>query len=224
MSPQNTTSSTQMGTHITSVSTATTSRDAGESVMNRGTMSFSQTTPSIRASEPKSPSSDSIFTSGRNHPTSPNPQAYQYASAQPRSTRTESVYSHGSLTPPNQSPRTQRRTSPNHSRTHERNMSGSFPFAELSPGLKYDQQSAFNMLQVPVKPVVSPNSPTSGRRSPRMDRVPSPGPFKQSQANTLPSSFAPNKTTGRGHEKFLQYGNQMFKVTHLYDHFKEYIA
>lgn len=187
---------------MTSVSTATTSRDAGGSVMNGGTMSFPQTTPPIRASEPSTHSADSCFTHGRNRPSSPNSQVFQYAPIQPRNIRTESVYAHGTLSPPNQSPRTQRRASPSPVRSHERNLSGSFTFTELSPSLKYVQQSVSSMLQVPAKPVVSPTPSTSGRRSPRMDRAPSPGPFSRMVASTLPRGFAPIKTTGRGHEKF----------------------
>ncbi|XP_017321162.1 relA-associated inhibitor [Ictalurus punctatus] len=195
--PQNTTSSTQSGPSTTSVSTASTSKDAGGSVMKRGTMSLPQITSPIRASEPSTRSSDSFFTSSKNLPTSPNQQVYQYAPTQPRNTRGEPVYSRGTLTPPNQSPHTQRRASPNPARSHERNLSGSFTFAELSPGFKYEQ-SVHSMLQVPAKPVPSYDSSTTGRRSPRMDRAPSPGPFSQSVASTLPRNFSTFKTTDEG--------------------------
>lgn len=214
MKPLNTTSSIYAGTSTTSASAASTSRDASGSVMNRGTMSFSQTTPPVRASEPSIHSSDSFFTSGRNLSTSSSPHVYQYASTQPRSTRTEPVYSQGTLTPPNLSPRTQRRASPNPVRSHERNLSGSFNFTEPSPTFKYEQQSVSNMLQLPLSPVVLHDS---GRRSPRMDRSSSPAPFSKSAASTLPRSFAPIKSTGR-RRKNLQYGNQTFKVTQLLDH------
>ncbi|MCI4379447.1 hypothetical protein PGIGA_G00228310 [Pangasianodon gigas] len=200
--PQKTTSSTQTGINTTSVSMASTSRDAGGSVMNRGTMSFPQTTPPIRASEPSTRSSDSFFTSGRQRPNSPNPQVYQYTPIQPRNTRAEPVHCHGTLTPPNQSPRTQRRASPNPARSHERNLSGSFTFPELSPVFKYEQQSVSSMLHVPARPescpVASHDSSASGRRSPRMDRAPSPGPFSQSVSSMLPRSFTPFKSTDEG--------------------------
>lgn len=160
--------------------------------MNRGTMSFPQTTPSIR--EPSTHSAGSFFSSGRNLSTSSTSQVYQYVPAQPRNTRTESAYSHGTLTPPNQSPRTQRRASPNPGRSHERSSSGSFTFAELSPGYKYEQ-AVSGTLHIPANPVASHDS---GRRSPRMDRVPSPGPFSQAVSSTLPRSFTPFKSTGRG--------------------------
>ncbi|KAF7699298.1 relA-associated inhibitor isoform X1 [Silurus meridionalis] len=189
--PQNTTNYTQSGTNINSVSSASTIRDAGGSVVNRGTMSFPQSTPPIRTSEPSTRSSDSFLTSGRNLSSSPNPQVFQYASIQPRN----SLASQGSLTPPNQSPHLQRRASPNPARSHERNLSGSFTFTELSPNFKYEQQAVASMLQIPANPVSLHDTSTSGRRSPRIDRVPSPGPFSQPTASTLPRGFTPFKTT-----------------------------
>ncbi|KAK3547894.1 hypothetical protein QTP70_000350 [Hemibagrus guttatus] len=191
---QNNTSSIQTGTNTNSVSTANISRDAGGNAMNKGIMSFPQTTSPIRVSEPSTRSSDSFFTSGREM-TSPKPLGFHYTSSHPRNTRTEPVYSHGTLTPPNQSPRTPRRASPLPTRSHERNLSGSFNFAELTPTFKYEQPSVPSMLQVPANPVASHDSSSSGRRSPRLDRVPSPGPFSQPLASTLPRSFAPSKTT-----------------------------
>lgn len=164
--------------------------------MNRGTMSFPQTTSPVRVSEPSTRSSDSFFTSGREK-TSPNPQVFQYTSTQPRNTCTEPFYSHGTLTPPNLSPRTSRRASPLPTRSHERNLSGSFNFAELTPTFKYEQTSVSSMLHVPANPVASHDSSSSGRRSPRLDRVPSPGPFSQPIASTLPRSFTPFKSTGK---------------------------
>ncbi|XP_053356535.1 relA-associated inhibitor isoform X2 [Clarias gariepinus] len=201
--PMNTTNSTFQTVNNTtptsasgSFSTANTSSDAGGSAMNRGTISFPPSTPSIRVSEPSTRSSDSFFTSGRNLPSAPNTQVYQYAPTQARSTRVEPVYSHGSLTPPNQSPRTQRRASPNPARSHERNLSGSFTFPELSPSFKYEQpsMSLSSMRQIPNSPLVMHDSPTTGRRSPRLDRAPSPGPFGQPMSNTLPRNFTPFKT------------------------------
>lgn len=206
---------TQPGTSTTSASTANTSREAGGSVMNRSIMSLPQTTPSMRVLEPSTRSSDSFFASGRNLSTSSSPQIYQYAPAQPRNARAESIYSHGTLTPPNQSPHTARRTSPNPARSHERSMSGSFNFAEPSSGFKYDQQPVPGMLQVPASPVTSHDSSTMGRRSPRIDRVPSPGPFSQSVASTLPRNFSPFKNTGKGRKKF-QCVSQIFTAGIFY--------
>ncbi|XP_026990809.2 relA-associated inhibitor [Tachysurus fulvidraco] len=208
--PQDNISSIQTGTNTSSVSTASI-RDAGGSGKNRGTMSFPQTTPPIRVSEPSIHSSDSFFTT-REKP-SPNSQVYQYTSTQPRNTRTEPVYSHGTLTPPNQSPHTPRRLSPNPTRSHERNLSGSFNFSELTPTFKYEQPSVPSMLQVLTNPVASIDSPTSGRRSPRLDRVPSPGPFSQPMASTLPRSFTPFKTTDDGVQR--QSGSGKWNETDL---------
>lgn len=164
--------------------------------MNRGTSSLPQTTLPKRAMEPSLRSADSFFTSGREK-TSPNPQVFGYTSTQPRNPRTEPVYSHGTLTPPNQSPHSPRRASPIPTRAHERNIGGPLTFAELSPGFKYEQSSVSSMLQIPGKPMALLDSSSSGRRSPRLDRVPSPGPFSQPVASTLPRSFTPFKTTGK---------------------------
>ncbi|TST73066.1 RelA-associated inhibitor [Bagarius yarrelli] len=180
-------------TSITSVSSPSISIDAGAGVVNRGTMSLPQPTPPIKVSEPSTRSSDSFFTSGREK-ASPNPQVFQYTPTQPRNTRTESVYSHGTMTPPSHSPHTPRQASSNSTRSHERSPSGSFTYAELSPIFKYDP-SVPSMLQVPGKPVASLDTSNSGRRSPRMDRVPSPVPFSQPVASTLPRGFSPFKST-----------------------------
>lgn len=140
--------------------------------------------------EPSARSPDPVFTGGRNPPFSAGSQASQGQSYTPPQVRR----SHGQLNPPNLSPHTQRRASPTPARSHERSMSHS-EFSSL-PSQKYDHQSAPNMLQVSANPKAPYEITSTGRRSPRIDRVPSPSPLSQPAASTLPRSFVPFRTSG----------------------------
>ncbi|XP_036440870.1 relA-associated inhibitor [Colossoma macropomum] len=208
--PQATISSNPLATTNTFSATTSSSSSGGSSVgasmsgssgtvSSRATMSLPQTSTITRSTEPSTRSVDSTITSGRNPPFPPSPQtpqAYPYTSAQ-------SFKVHGHLTPPNMSPHTQRRASPTPVRSHERSMSGSFSYSELNPmpSQKYDHMSAPNMLQFPANPVAGYESSSTGRRSPRIDRAPSPSPLSQPAANTLPRNFIPFKLSDEGMQR-----------------------
>ncbi|KAI4899744.1 hypothetical protein NFI96_022644, partial [Prochilodus magdalenae] len=210
-SAQSTSSKPQATTSYSSGSTSGGGSSSGSSVggsmssssgtmSSRSTMSLPQTsTTMMRSSEPSIRSVDSNFTTGRNLPYSPTtqtPQAHSYTPPQSRRAL-------GQLSPPNLSPLTQRRASPVPMRSDERNMSGSFSYSELStlPNQKYDIQSAPGKLQLPANPGAPYDSATTGRRSPRIDRAPSPSPLSQPLANTLPRNFMPFKTSDEGMQR-----------------------
>ncbi|XP_062861214.1 relA-associated inhibitor [Trichomycterus rosablanca] len=183
-----TSASTGYGSTISSSS----NRDGGGNggTLTRSNIALPQISAPIRYSEPSTRSPDSFFSSGRTIPTSPNPLNQPYP-PQARNTFPEPGYPRGSLSP---SPHSQRRASPSPIRSHERNLSGSFNFSELPPSHKYEMQSLPNILQVPGNPVAPYDSATTGRRSPRMDPLPSTGPFSQPMGGTLPRNFMPFKS------------------------------
>ncbi|KAL6478653.1 hypothetical protein MHYP_G00120860 [Metynnis hypsauchen] len=189
--PQVTTTISSASSSSSGSSVGVTMSGSSGTMSSRATMSLPQTSTTARSTEPSTRSADSTFTSGRNPPFSPSAQttqAYPYTSAQSHKV-------HGQLTTPNMSPLTQRRASPTPVKSHERSMSGSFSYSDLSPtsSQKYDHQSAPSMLQFPANPVAGYESSTTGRRSPRIDHVPSPSPLSQPAASTLPRNFMPFK-------------------------------
>ena len=110
-----------------------------------------------------------------------------------------SSYARGQLTPPFHSPHTQRRHSPHTQRRHspsrrvssDRSPCGSLTYSPSSnPGTPtYDLSPGMMLLPTP-----SLDPTHMGRQSPR--RSPSPQPFAQSAASTLPRNFMPFKQTG----------------------------
>uniref|UniRef100_W5KB03 Protein phosphatase 1, regulatory subunit 13 like n=1 Tax=Astyanax mexicanus TaxID=7994 RepID=W5KB03_ASTMX len=162
-------SSGSNGSSSGSISTSGT--NVGGSFSSLSTMSLPQTS-STSVLPP-----DPMFPSTRSLPFPPSPQigpAHSYALP-----GTVSGRAPGQLNPPNMSPLTQRRASPTPMRSHERSLSGSLSYAELGPlpPQKYDHQSAPGKLQLPANHMALYESSTTGRRSPRMDRAPSPNPF-----------------------------------------------
>ncbi|XP_076846045.1 relA-associated inhibitor [Brachyhypopomus gauderio] len=139
-------------------------RDGREDIGNGNALSV------VMPTEYSTRSLDSIITAKTN-PTSPKSP---YTPPLVRRADPESGYSRGHMNSPNVSPRVQRRA---------------VPFCP-SPVPKYDHQSHPSMLQVPSSPM-TPLTPT-GRRSPRMDRAPSPTFFGQ-PGGTLPRNLMPFK-------------------------------
>ncbi|XP_072551157.1 relA-associated inhibitor [Salminus brasiliensis] len=203
-------SSTAQSSTVSSSFTSTSSSSSGSSSVGssvssssgtisssiRSPMSLPQTLITVNATEPSTRSVDSTFTSSRSLPFPPSPQISQgHSYPLPQTHR-----AHGQLTPPNLSPHTQRRVSPTPVRSHERSMSGSFSYSELNalPSQKYDHLSAPGMLQCQANPMAQYESSSTGRRSPRIDRVPSPSPLSQPATSTLPRNFMPFKTLDDG--------------------------
>ncbi|KAG9272808.1 relA-associated inhibitor [Astyanax mexicanus] len=183
-------SSGSNGSSSGSISTSGT--NVGGSFSSLSTMSLPQTS-STSVLPP-----DPMFPSTRSLPFPPSPQigpAHSYAPPGTISGRAP-----GQLNPPNMSPLTQRRASPTPMRSHERSLSGSLSYAELGPlpPQKYDHQSAPGKLQLPANHMALYESSTTGRRSPRMDRAPSPNPVGPSGSSTLPRSFMPFKSSDEG--------------------------
>ncbi|XP_026885110.2 relA-associated inhibitor [Electrophorus electricus] len=150
-------------------------RNGAEGISNRDTMSI------FTPTEYSTLSVDSIIT-GRRTATSPKPQ---YTPPLARRADPESGYSRGQLTSPNVPPCIKPQAI-------------LFSYAEPCPlpVPKYNHQSLPSKLQLPTSPV-APISQT-GRRSPRMDRVPSPNIFSQSAG---PRNFMPFKPSDESIQK-----------------------
>ncbi|KAJ8280288.1 hypothetical protein GJAV_G00052780 [Gymnothorax javanicus] len=107
----------------------------------------------------------------------------------------DSAVPYGLLAPPNQSSHAQRHASPSrlnaHNGSHQRHRSP-------SPQPRGFNQSP-HLAHLPVPTVHSPCE--SGRRSPRMDRSPSPGRHPRPTSNTLPRNFVPFKTHNEGAQR-----------------------
>ncbi|KAK7160072.1 hypothetical protein R3I93_007889 [Phoxinus phoxinus] len=116
-------------------------------------------------------------------PSSPSPLTQQHAPFMTRKD-SDSRYPADQKMPPNMSPNTLRQMP---QRSQERSTRGSLSYVELSPvpSPTYDSMTSRSLLQ----PSSSPKS--SMNRSQRQDRAPSPQPFNQPSASTLPRNFQP---------------------------------
>lgn len=117
-------------------------------------------------------------------PSSPSPLTQQHSPFMTRKDNSDSRYPVDQKIPSNMSPNTLRRMP---QRSQEQSMRGSLSYGELSPlsSPTYDSRTSRSLLQ----PSSSPKS--SMNRSPRLDRGPSPQPFSQPSASTLPRNFQP---------------------------------
>ncbi|CAM4583824.1 unnamed protein product [Leuciscus chuanchicus] len=115
-------------------------------------------------------------------PSSPSPLTQQHSPFMTRKDISDSRYSVDQKMPPNMSPNTLTRMA---QRSQEQSMRGSLSYVELSPlsSPTYDSRTSRGLLQPSSSPMSSMN------RSPRLDRAPSPQPFSQPSASTLPRNF-----------------------------------
>ncbi len=138
----------------------------------------------IRSSSP-APHLDSM----KFKPSSPSSLTQQHSSFTNRKDSSDSRYSFNQMTPPNMSPNTIRRTTPIPLRPQDRSTRGSLSYGELySP--TYENKTSRTSLQPPASPL------SLIPRSPRLDQAPSPQPFSQPAASTLPRNFQPFRTLG----------------------------
>ncbi|XP_076138009.1 relA-associated inhibitor isoform X2 [Alosa pseudoharengus] len=175
--------------HVTSSSPTPPSFDQqGSGGSSSSTASSLAYTPNVSTYRPGPGSGDSII-SNRLTPTELSPvwrtqlSPNQSPSTQRRHRdQPSSNYAYGQLTPPNQSPRTHRRA--------DRSPSRSLSYSPASnPGTPtFDPFSGMIRLSTPSLDPIH-----SGRQSPR--RSPSPQPFIQSAASTLPRNFMPFRQT-----------------------------
>ncbi|KAJ8368683.1 hypothetical protein SKAU_G00087110 [Synaphobranchus kaupii] len=139
---------------------------------------------------------DSVASSSKYTPQSPLYSPQQVTSPQTRRGRfgssarsdSDSGVSYGQLTPPNQSPRTHRRTSPSRLKPYNGAQMGHRSPSPMSRNTAGLNQSPL-VAHLPSPTVHSPFD--SGRRSPRLDRSPSPRPFARPTSSTLPRNFLP---------------------------------
>lgn len=142
--------------------------------------------PTIRSS------SSSSLDSMKFTPSSPSPLIQQHSPFMSRKDNSESRYIFEQKTPPNMSPNTLRRMTQMPLRPQDRSLRGSLSYGELVPlsSPTYDSKPSRSLLQP------SASSMSSVLRSPRLDRAPSPQPFSQPSANTLPRNFQPFRPLG----------------------------
>ncbi|XP_036391833.1 relA-associated inhibitor [Megalops cyprinoides] len=166
-----------------------------------GESSISQSLPYMPVSQVSEPSPrpvDSVVTSSKYNPSSPLFSPRQFTPPQTRKNRLSSSYrsgsesSYGQLTPPNQSPQAQRRMSPAHLTPYDSSRISGYVERSPSPNPSYDQSSRFTLQPAPY------SSGSMGRRSPRMDRSPSPRSFSQPASSTLPRNFMPFRPPDEG--------------------------
>ncbi|XP_077050666.1 relA-associated inhibitor [Siphateles boraxobius] len=115
-------------------------------------------------------------------PLSPSPLTQQHSPFMTRKDNSDSRYPVDQKIPPNMSPNTLRRMP---QRSQERSTRGSVNYVELSPlsSPTFDSKTSRSLLQ----PSSSPKSLMN--RSQRLDRAPSPQPYSQPSASTLPRNF-----------------------------------
>ncbi|KAG1944650.1 relA-associated inhibitor isoform X2 [Pimephales promelas] len=146
------------------------------------TINRKETNLDLVQSVPTKRSQSPVLDSMKFRPSSPSPLTQQHSPFIIRKDNSDSRYAFDQKIPPNMSPNTLRRMP---QRPQERSTRGSLSYVELSPlsSPTYDSITSRSLLQ----PSSSPKS--SMNRSQRLDRGPSPQPFSQPSASTLPRNF-----------------------------------
>ncbi|XP_042631042.1 relA-associated inhibitor-like isoform X1 [Cyprinus carpio] len=166
------------------------SQSSTSSLSSEPTISRKESNPdfapavTFRSSSP-SPQQDSM----KFMPSSPSPLIQQHSSFTNRKD-SDSRYTFDQKTPPG-SPNTKRRVVQMPLRPQDRSTRGSLGYGELSSPSFENKTSRSLLLPTPI-PV------SSGPRSPRLDRAPSPQPLSQPAASTLPRNFQPFRPLDEG--------------------------
>ncbi|XP_048023857.1 relA-associated inhibitor isoform X2 [Megalobrama amblycephala] len=171
---------------------STTSSQSLDSTSSRKESNLDSPPAFMMRSSSSAPSLDNM----KFRPSSPGPLIQQRSPFMQRKDVSDSRYSIDQKTPPNMSPNTMRRTTQMPVRPQDRSPRGSLSYGELSPlsSPTYDTKTSRNLLQPSAS--LSPM-----HRSPRLDRAPSPQPFIQPSANTLPRNFQPFRPLEEGMQR-----------------------